>query len=94
MKQKGNLDKGKSWIIYWFILAVQHLVDWLIRLLFWKKGWFLTEHLLCMLTHRHRWEGIDAHAGQRYQDDANTDQRHDLGVKEDEKTGDASLVLF
>ena len=47
-----------------------------------------------MSTHRHRWEGIDAHAGQRYQDDADTDQRHDLGVEEDEKAGDASLVLL
>ena len=31
MKQKENLNKGKSWIIYWLILAVHHLVDWLIR---------------------------------------------------------------
>ena len=41
-----------------------------------------------MPTHRHRWEGIDAHACQRYQDDADTDQRHDLGVDEGEKTRD------
>ena len=47
-----------------------------------------------MSTHRHRWEGIDAHAGQRYQDDADTDQRHDLGVEEDEKAWNASLVLL
>ena len=47
-----------------------------------------------MSTHRHRWEGVDAHTRQRYQDDANTDRRHGLAVEEDEKTMDASLVLL